>query len=131
MRLKIKHFDKKVFESKMQHLKDIDFTLFVDDIPQSQDELTDLNILVLQEPNEYFGSCNTKKFKSVNSSCHCGTSSTNNVKSISLRCCILDSNTLVSKCLIFNLIVRSSNTQSFHLSLSQKYNHLSNLTLLI
>jgi len=55
MRLKIKHFDKKVFESKMQHLKDIDFALFVDDIPQSQDELTDLNILVLQEPNEYFG----------------------------------------------------------------------------
>ena len=55
MRLKIKHFDTKVFESKMQHLKDIDFTLFVDDIPQSQDELTDLNILVLQEPNEYFG----------------------------------------------------------------------------
>ena len=55
MRLKIKHFDKKVFESKMQHLKDVDFTLFVDDIPQSQDELTDLNFLVLQEPNEYFG----------------------------------------------------------------------------
>ena len=55
MRLKIKHFDSKVFESKMQHLKDIDFTLFVDDVPQSQDELTDLNILVLQEPNEYFG----------------------------------------------------------------------------
>ena len=36
MRLKIKHFDAKVFESKMQHLKDIDFTLFVDDIPQSE-----------------------------------------------------------------------------------------------
>ena len=55
MRLKIKHFDTKVFESKMQHLKDIDFTLFVDDIPQSESELTDLNFLVLQEPNEYFG----------------------------------------------------------------------------
>ena len=55
MKLKIKHFDKKIFEYKMQHLKGIDFTLFVDDIPQSQDELTDLNILVLQEPNEYFG----------------------------------------------------------------------------
>ncbi len=55
MRLKIKHFDKKVFESKMEHLKDINFTLFVDDIPQSQDDLTDLNVLVLQEPNEYFG----------------------------------------------------------------------------
>ena len=55
MKLKIKHFDTKVFESKMQHLKDIDFTLFVDDIPQSESELTDLNFLVLQEPNEYFG----------------------------------------------------------------------------
>jgi len=55
MKLKIQHFDVKVFESKMEHLKDINFTLFVDDIPQSQDELTDLNILVLQEPNEYFG----------------------------------------------------------------------------
>ena len=55
MKLKIKHFDAKIFESKMEHLKDINFTLFVDDIPQSQDELTDLNILVLQEPNIYFG----------------------------------------------------------------------------
>ena len=55
MRLKIKHFDAKVFESKMEHLKDINFTLFIDDIPQSADELTDLNVLVLQEPNEYFG----------------------------------------------------------------------------
>jgi hypothetical protein len=54
MKLKIKHFDAKVFESKMQHLKDINFTLFVDDIPQSQDDLTDLNILVLQEPNDLF-----------------------------------------------------------------------------
>ena len=55
MKLKIKHFDAKVFESKMEHLKDINFTLFVDDIPQSKDDLTDLNVLVLQEPNEYFG----------------------------------------------------------------------------
>jgi len=55
MKLKIKHFDIKVFESKMDHLKDVNFTLFVDDIPQSQDDLTDVNVLVLQEPNEYFG----------------------------------------------------------------------------
>ena len=55
MKLKIKHFDAKVFESKMDHLKDVNFTLFVDDIPQSQDDLTDINVLVLQEPNEYFG----------------------------------------------------------------------------
>ena len=51
MKLKIKHFDIKVFESKMDHLKDVNFTLFVDDIPQSQDDLTDVNVLVLQEPN--------------------------------------------------------------------------------
>ena len=55
MKLKVKHFDAKVFESKMDHLKDVNFTLFVDDIPQSQDDLTDINVLVLQEPNEYFG----------------------------------------------------------------------------
>ena len=55
MRLKIKHFDTKVFELKMEHLKDVPFTLFVDDIPQSQDDLSEINILVLQEPNEYFG----------------------------------------------------------------------------
>ena len=32
MKLKVKHFDAKVFESKMDHLKDVNFTLFVDDI---------------------------------------------------------------------------------------------------
>ena len=55
MKLKIKHFDIKVFKSKMEHLKNIPFTLFVDDIPQSPDDLSEINILVLQEPNEYFG----------------------------------------------------------------------------
>ena len=55
MKLKIKHFDAKVFEAKMKHLKDIAFTLFVDDIPQSQEDLSEINILVLQEPNIYFG----------------------------------------------------------------------------
>jgi len=55
MKLFINHFDKKTVESKMPHLKDIDFSLFVDDIPKSQDDLSPINILVLQEPNEYFG----------------------------------------------------------------------------
>jgi hypothetical protein len=55
MKLFINHFDKKTIESKMPHLKDIDFSLFVDDIPKSQDDLSSINILVLQEPNEYFG----------------------------------------------------------------------------
>jgi len=54
MKLKIKHFDAKVFEAKMEHLKDVVFTLFVDDIPQTQEDLSEINILVLQEPNEYF-----------------------------------------------------------------------------
>lgn len=55
MKLKIKHFDQKVFENIFEPFKDINFSLFVDDIPQSIDELSDINILVLQEPNEYFG----------------------------------------------------------------------------
>ena len=55
MKLKIKHFDASVFEKKMEHLKDIEFTLFVDDIPTSQEDLSEINVLVLQEPDEYFG----------------------------------------------------------------------------
>jgi hypothetical protein len=55
MILKIKHFDEAVFRGKMEHLKDVPFTLFVDDIPQSQEDLSEINVLVLQEPNEYFG----------------------------------------------------------------------------
>ena len=55
MKLKIKHFDASVFEKKMEHLKDIEFTLFVDDIPTNQEDLSEINVLVLQEPDEYFG----------------------------------------------------------------------------
>ena len=50
----------------------------------------------------YQDKVNTKIFKSVNSSWDCGMSSTNNVKLISLRCCIFDSNTFSSKC--FNTV---------------------------
>ena len=55
MKLKIKHFDASVFEAKMEHLKDINFTLFVDDYPSNEEDLSEINILVLQEPDEYFG----------------------------------------------------------------------------
>jgi|TARA_R110000824_G_scaffold142135_1_gene309061 hypothetical protein len=55
MKLKIKHFDAKVFEKKMEHLKDINFTLFMDDIPTKPEDSSEINILVLQEPDEYFG----------------------------------------------------------------------------
>jgi hypothetical protein len=55
MKIFVNHFDKSSFESKLQHLEDLDFTLFIDDIPKSQNDLSSINILVLQEPNEYFG----------------------------------------------------------------------------
>jgi hypothetical protein len=55
MKLFIKHFDTSVFEKKLEHLKHIDFSLFIDDTPQNNSQLSDINILVLQEPNEYFG----------------------------------------------------------------------------
>jgi hypothetical protein len=55
MKIFTKFFDPEVFEKKLLHLKDINFSLFVDDIPQKQEDLSPINILVLTEPNEYFG----------------------------------------------------------------------------
>jgi hypothetical protein len=55
MKLKTNFFDSKIFKEKLNHLKDIDFSLFVEDIPTSQDELSSINIITLHEPNEYFG----------------------------------------------------------------------------
>jgi hypothetical protein len=55
MKIKTNFLDPKIFEEKLNHLKDIDFSLFVEDIPASQDELSSINIITLHEPNEYFG----------------------------------------------------------------------------
>jgi len=55
MKIKVNHFDKEVFRQKLSHLNNIDFSLFVDAIPEVQDDLSPINIFVLQEPNEYFG----------------------------------------------------------------------------
>jgi hypothetical protein len=55
MKLFINHLDKENFLSKVSHLKDIDFSLFIDYFPQSQNELSEINIISFQEPNEYFG----------------------------------------------------------------------------
>ena len=55
MILKVKHFDEQVFKDKLQHLSHLDFSLFVETPPQSQDELSPINIISFQEPNEYFG----------------------------------------------------------------------------
>ena len=55
MKLFINHLDKNTVESKLHELIHLDFSLFIDDIPKSNNDLSSINILVLQEPNEYFG----------------------------------------------------------------------------
>jgi hypothetical protein len=55
MKLFINHFDKTIFEKKLYSVKHIDFSLFIDYLPQNNNDLSQINIIVLQEPNEYFG----------------------------------------------------------------------------
>jgi hypothetical protein len=55
MKIFSKFFDPKTFEKKLNHITYNDFSLFVDDIPKSQEDLSSINIIVLAEPNEYFG----------------------------------------------------------------------------
>jgi hypothetical protein len=55
MKVFSKFFNPKTFEEKLSHLKHVDFSLFVDEIPQKQEDLSSINIMVLAEPNEYFG----------------------------------------------------------------------------
>jgi hypothetical protein len=55
MKLFVNHLNTEVIETKISSLKDIDFSLFIDSTPQKTEDLSSINILVLQEPNEYFG----------------------------------------------------------------------------
>ncbi len=55
MKLKIQHISKDKLNLLLKPFNNIDFSLFVDDIPRSDEDLSSINILVLQEPNEYFG----------------------------------------------------------------------------
>jgi len=55
MKIFTKFFHTETFEEKALNLKDIDFSLFVDDVPKKQEDLSSINIMVLAEPNEYFG----------------------------------------------------------------------------
>lgn len=55
MKLFINHFPKEIFESKLKDLNHLDFSLFLDSRPTSHLDLSSVNILVLQEPNGYFG----------------------------------------------------------------------------
>jgi hypothetical protein len=55
MKIFVNHLNKENIESNLEKCKHIDFSFFIDDVPKSQDDLSSINILVLQEPNEYFG----------------------------------------------------------------------------
>lgn len=55
MKLKVSFFDEKIFEKGLECFKDLDFSLFVESTPSTQEELSPINIIALYEPNEYFG----------------------------------------------------------------------------
>jgi hypothetical protein len=55
MKVLAKFYDSKDFTKIADNLLNINWSLFVDDVPKSQEDLSDLNVLVLLEPNEYFG----------------------------------------------------------------------------
>ena len=55
MKIKSNFLDPKIFEEKLDYLKHIDFSLFVETVPESQNDLSTINIISLHEPNEYFG----------------------------------------------------------------------------
>ena len=55
MKIFVNHFNKETFEKKLTFIKNIEFFLFIDYVPQNNDELSTINIIVLKEPNEYFG----------------------------------------------------------------------------
>jgi hypothetical protein len=55
MKLFINHLDKDKIEKALAEVKSVDFSLFIDATPTKQEDLSAINIMVLQEPNEYFG----------------------------------------------------------------------------
>jgi hypothetical protein len=54
MKLFINHLSTDNFEKYLNDIKHINFSLFIDSALTSYDDLSNINILVLQEPNEYF-----------------------------------------------------------------------------
>jgi len=55
MKLFINHIDKEILEKQLESIKHIDFSLFAEDTPKKPEDLSPINILLLFEPNEYFG----------------------------------------------------------------------------
>ena len=45
MKLFVEFLQKQIFEDKLKDYKDIDFSLFVQTIPKSQDDLSSINII--------------------------------------------------------------------------------------
>jgi hypothetical protein len=55
MRIFSKFFGLETFNKYLESVSHVDFSLFVDDVPKTQEDLSQINIIVLAEPNEYFG----------------------------------------------------------------------------
>jgi len=55
MKLFVNHLSEENIKKNLKSIEHTDFSLFIDDIPKFQNNLSSINILVLQEPNEYFG----------------------------------------------------------------------------
>jgi hypothetical protein len=55
MKIFSKFFDLKTFEHSLKDYNHIDFSLFIDELPKTNTDLSQINIVVLAEPNEYFG----------------------------------------------------------------------------
>ena len=51
MKIKSIHFD---VEKLLHPFRNIDFSLFLETIPEKNEELSSINIISLHEPNEYF-----------------------------------------------------------------------------
>ena len=55
MKIFTRFFDPKTFEQKLKEYNNLNFSLFIDDVPKSNEDLSKINIIALVEPNEYFG----------------------------------------------------------------------------
>ena len=51
MKLFINFNEEERFRPRVKHLEHLDFSLFLDTTPKSQDDLSSINIMVLAEPN--------------------------------------------------------------------------------
>lgn len=55
MKLFVKFLKPDKLKEQLKSIEHLDFSLFVDYVPENQEQLSPINIMVLEEPNEYFG----------------------------------------------------------------------------